>query len=149
MDHPESFKGYDKIIIFFNFTHKRIIPLFSISRLLIASYFWYQTTIETEPLTFLHFNWMIKEYARSKKFKFQTFIFFTVNPRMGMGGKQANNSGVSSRCQLASSVLYEHEDCLERWPPCLMPSDNKAALLSRDAPSCACGRPSLSSSVRT
>ena len=60
------------------------IPLFSISHLQIVSYFWYQATIEAKPLTFLYFNWMVKECVKPKKFKFQTFIFFNVNPSIMM-----------------------------------------------------------------
>ena len=79
MDHPESFKRCKRIFC----TLKNIakIPLFGISRLQTGSYFWYQTAIKTKPLTFLHFNCMVKECARPKKSNFK-LSFFSVNPTL-------------------------------------------------------------------
>ena len=48
------------------------IPLFGLQT---VSYFWYQTS------TFLHLNWMAKEYAMPKKCDFKFSLFFIVKPK--------------------------------------------------------------------
>ena len=75
VDHPESFKGCERISIFFNFYTLKAKSHFLAFHIQTGSYFWYQTVIKTKPLTFLHFNWMVKECARPRKSNFKLSFF--------------------------------------------------------------------------